>query len=36
MLKKAKAKLEHCTNKRKNHKATTESYEEALQPLSSF
>jgi hypothetical protein len=24
MLKKGKAKLEHCTQKRKNHKATTE------------
>jgi hypothetical protein len=32
MLKKGKAKLEHCTQKRKNHKATTGSYAEAVQP----
>jgi hypothetical protein len=32
MLKKGKAKLERCTKKRKNQKATTKSYEEAAQP----
>jgi hypothetical protein len=32
MLKKGKANLEHCTKKRKNHKATTGSNAEAVQP----